>query len=90
MMGVRCTELSSSQIPRWLDQYIESIAITPNLFDFAELYIAMVHHFKDKTKKSSCECPSIPGQTIREFWEALASIVNSSFVKVSGMIWGAA
>jgi hypothetical protein len=80
--GIRCTELSSSQIPSWLDHYIESIANTPNLFDLVEFNIAMVHHIKDGAK-DGCECASIPGQTIRDFWEALASVVHGSFEKVS-------
>jgi hypothetical protein len=90
--GSSCTEPSSSQIPRWLDQYIESIATTPNLFDSAELHIAMARHlqFTLQFGMFDCECSSIPSQTIREFWEALASVVNSSFTKVSGMICGAA
>jgi len=79
---LECTELSSSNIPRWLDQYMESMAITPHLFDFAELYIAMAHHLKNETKKSSCKCASIPSQTIRQFWEALVSVVHGSFEKV--------
>ena len=81
--GLRCTELSSSQIPSWLDQYIESIGKTPNLFDSAELNIAMARHIKDKANEPSCECASIPSQTIRDFWEALASVVHGSFEKVS-------
>jgi hypothetical protein len=80
--GLRCTELSSSQIPRWLDLYIESIGKTPNLFDYAELNIAMVRHAKDKASQPSCECASISSQTIRDFWDALASVVNGSFEKV--------
>ena len=79
---LQCTELSSSKIPRWLDRYMESIAITPHLFDFAEFYIAMAHHLKDKTKKSSCKCASIPSRSIRQFWEALVSVVHGSFEKV--------
>jgi hypothetical protein len=78
--GLRCTELSSSQIPSWLDQYIESIGKTPNLFDSAELNIAMVRH--TKVNKPGCECASIPSQTIRDFWEALSSVVHVSFQKV--------
>jgi BTB/POZ domain len=94
--GLRCTELTSSQIPRWLDQYIESIAITPKLFDTAELNIAMARHIKDgdpvassrlgflsSQSKRTCECASIPSQTIRDFWEALASVVHGSFKNVS-------
>jgi hypothetical protein len=81
--GLRCIELSSSQIPTWLDHYTESIGDTPKLFDFAELNFAMARHIKDKANEVSCECASIPSQTIREFWEALESVVYDSFEKVS-------
>jgi hypothetical protein len=81
-----CSELSSSQIPSWLDHYIESVGKTPNLFDLAELYIAMVRHVK--ANEPGCECASIPSLTIRDFWEALASVVHVSFKKVSGRVVG--
>jgi hypothetical protein len=82
--GLRCTELSSSQIPNWLDHYIESIGKAPNLFDTAEFNIAFTRHTKDKANEKSCECASIPNHTIRDFCEALASVVHGSFEKVSG------
>ena len=41
---LRCVELSPSQIPSWLDRYIESIGNSPNLFEFTELSMAMVCH----------------------------------------------
>ena len=82
LTGLRCTNLSSSQIPRWLDQYIRSIEKSPNLFDSAELNAAMARHFRDGDK-TRCECGSIPSQTIRDFWEALASVVDACFEKVS-------
>jgi hypothetical protein len=81
--GLHCTDLSTSQIPRWLHLYIKSIGNTPKLFDSAELNIAMARHIKDKAHDLSCECASIAGQTIRDFWEALASVVDGSFEKVS-------
>ena len=86
--GLRCHELSSSQIPSWLDLYIESIGNTPNLFDLVEFSTAMVRHvtttnIKVKGSKASCECASIPSQTIRDFWEALESAVHGSFEKAS-------
>ena len=86
--GLRCTELSSSQIPIWLDQYIESIGISPNLFDSAGLQIAMARHVKDKANESGCECASIPNQTIRKFWEALTPVVYGSFKKASVTVTG--
>lgn len=81
MTGVRCLEHSSSQIPRWLDQYIESIGKAPNLFDFVEFNVALTHHIKHTKRR--CECTSIPGETIRDFWEALSSVVSNGFEKVS-------
>ena len=81
MTGVRCLEHSSSQIPRWLDQYIESIGNAPNLFDPIEFSIAITRHIKHTKRR--CECTSIPGQTMHDFWEALASVVLNCFEKVS-------
>ena len=96
--GLGCTGFNSSQIPRWLDRYIESIAKTPKLFDTAELNIAMARHIRYEdntlasflglgsgiqTERNSCKCVSISSQTIRNFWDALASVVNGSFEKVS-------
>jgi hypothetical protein len=87
LKDLRCTELSSSQIPKWLDHYIESIEKTSHLFDSTELSITMAHHVKDKANtygfNSTCKCTSIPGNTMRDFWEALASVVDGSFDKVS-------
>jgi hypothetical protein len=81
--GLCCTKLSSSKIPSWLDEYIESIGKTPNLFDLAELNTVMVRHVKDNANQASCGCASIPSQTIRNFWEALESVVHGSLEKVS-------
>lgn len=83
MTSVRCLEHSSSQtqIPLWLDQYIESIGNSPNLFDHVEFNVAITRHIKHTKRR--CECSSIPGQTIRDFWEALASVVRNGFEKVT-------
>jgi BTB/POZ domain len=89
LTGLRCTELSSSQIPSWVDQYIVSMGNAPNMFDPLELNIAMTRHIKNGGT-GSCECGSISSQTIHGFWEALVSVVNGSFEKVSVMIWRAA
>jgi hypothetical protein len=80
---LRCTKLSFSQTPSWLDRYIESIGNSPNLFDYAEFNIALGRHIKDNANEPFCMCASIPGQTISNFWDAMAPVVNDSFVKVS-------
>ena len=83
MTSVHCLEQSSSQIPRWLDQYIESIGNAPNLFDSVEFNVAITRHIKHTKRR--CECTSIPGQTLRDFWEALETVVINCFEKVSAM-----
>jgi hypothetical protein len=81
---LRCTELSSSQIPSWLDRYIESIGQTPNLFDIVKFNIAMVRHVKDGVK-GGCECASVPSHTLDTFWEALTSVVHTSLENVGAV-----
>jgi hypothetical protein len=80
--GLLCTELSHSQIPMWLDQYIEAIGKQVFLFDYAVFSMLLASHVKDKAMELGCQCMSIPMQTIRDFWEALASVVQDSFEKV--------
>ena len=85
--GFRCEEYSSSHIPQWVDQYIESIGNAPNLLDLIEFNIAMARHIKRaKGGKRSCECASVSRQTICDFWAVLASIVRGSFEKASVVV----
>lgn len=80
--GLRCEEYSSSHIPQWIDQYIESIGNAPNLFNLIDFNIAMARHIKS-ANKGSCGCWSLSSQTIRDFWAVLGSVVQGSFEKVS-------
>ena len=91
MTGLICAEKSASQMPSWVDQYIASIGNAPNLFDYLELNIAMTRHINNYggNKNRVCECGTISSQTIHEFWEALESVVNGGFEKVSEMMCGA-
>jgi len=82
LAGLQCVEPSSSQIPRWLDDYIESIGMAPNLFDVFEFNTALARHLSRSQITRLCTCGSIPSQTICSFWEALASVVYGSFEKV--------
>lgn len=84
MMGLGCRESSSHHLPSWLDQYIESIGNAPNLFDLVEFNIVMARHISES--KGGCRCASIPGQAIRAFWAALASVVNGSFEKAESIL----
>ena len=83
LTGLRCVMSSSSQIPRWLHDYIESIVDAPIQFDLIEFNIALARHLGHEPRDARCECRSIPSQTIRNFWRALASVVDASFQKVS-------
>jgi hypothetical protein len=81
LTGLRCAAISS-QIPRWLDDYITSIGDAPNHFEVFEFNTALAQHVSG-SQNQRCKCGSIPSQTIRNFWEALASTVDASFEMVS-------
>ena len=81
--GIQCTPSSSSQVPSWIDDYIESIGMTPNLFDLVEFHAAMLSHIKATAAENTCGCATISSQTIRKFWEALTSVVHGSYNRVS-------
>jgi len=83
LAGLHCVELASSQIPCWLDNYIASIRNSPNLFDIIEFNTILARHIKDESQNLRCQCSSIPSKTIRNFWEALASVVRGCFEKVN-------
>jgi len=82
--GLCGSELSSSQIPNWLDQFIESIGKSPNLFNYGQLSIVMARHIKDKSNDPSCKCESI--SNVSEFWGALASVVHGGFKKAESAL----
>jgi hypothetical protein len=85
VMGLRCQNRLSS----WVGQYIVSMENAPNLFDPLEFNIAMTRHIVN-AGNGGCKCGSISSQTLHKFWEALESVVNNSFEKVSVMTCGAA
>jgi hypothetical protein len=75
-----CSASGSSQIPGWLDDYIESIGNAPHLFDFVEFSMTLARHMRGG---HGCSCEFIPNQTMRDVWEALATVVHNSFEKVN-------
>ena len=85
--GLPCVASGSSQIPRWLDDYITSIGDAPNLLDFFGFNTALAHHMKDGAYQhtSRCTCSSVSSQIIYNIWEALVSVVQGSFEKVGAM-----
>ena len=78
--GLRCSASGSSQIPRWLDDYIKSIGDAPHFFDFVEFNMALARHMRDGY---GCSCTSMSNQTIRSVWDILAPVVHGSLEKVS-------
>ncbi len=93
---LRCTDLLSS--PRsidessdyflpWLDDYINSIAEAPRLFDLIEFENARASHITNKInenywRSATCSCVVISGGVIRAFWEALTAVVHRTMDKV--------
>jgi hypothetical protein len=87
--SLRCAVLDccyDRSYPPWLDNYIESIAESPHLFDLVEFENARTHHIKEIQANYSnlrtCTCVDISRQLKRAFWEALATFVDGVIERV--------
>ncbi|KAH9010892.1 hypothetical protein EDB85DRAFT_2125685, partial [Lactarius pseudohatsudake] len=79
---LRCLDPHSDNhtFPRWLGDYITSIAEAPHLFDLTEFEGARGRHIKSEINNiyysRSCSCVDMPGRVIRTFWEAMTTVVR--------------
>ena len=71
------TPSSITPIPKWLDDYIESLARSLHLFDLIEFENALANH-----KEQRCPCVGLSSETIRAFWVALTAVVDGTIEKV--------
>ncbi len=72
---------SSCRLPDWFNKYTMSIGKSPDRFHLTEFSLVMAKGIKDDFR--AYNYGSITSQTIRDLWEALASVVNGSFEKVN-------
>ncbi|KAH9174302.1 hypothetical protein EDB89DRAFT_564497 [Lactarius sanguifluus] len=73
--------------PRWIDDYIGSIAEAPHLFDLIEFESAWARHIQDNNYTSSkCSCVGISSQIIRTFWGTLTAAVHRTIEKADSTL----
>ena len=65
----------------WLNEFIDSIAESPALFDITEFYVFLLRH--KSASLLGCECTKLSSRTIRTFWMALTNIVHDCMTRVS-------
>jgi hypothetical protein len=86
-INFRCIKLSSSDVPIWLSDYINSVAVNPALFNLSEFRVALMRHVLPSSvphaSRACPSCASISANTIDTFWAALSDVVNHSIENVS-------
>jgi len=85
-INFRCIKLSSSDVPTWLNDYINSIAVNPSLFNLSEFHMALTRHAVPTACHLSRTCQScavMSCNTIDTFWKALSDVVQHSIENVS-------
>ena len=67
-----------TSFPLWLDNYINSIAEAPHLFNLIDFENAWASHIKDMHTSYSrlCSCVELSSQLRHAFWEALTAFVD--------------
>lgn len=73
-----CQPITDYGTPVWLDDYIESIAGSPALFDLTEFHMCLSRHIRQR----GCWCTLIPKDALRAFWTDLTNVVHSCIKKV--------
>jgi hypothetical protein len=71
--------------PPWLNEYIDSIAKSPALFDITEFHMYLARHIDDRP--SRCKCANIPRKAIDAFWMALSNVVHGCMTKVRPIVY---
>ena len=69
-----------SSFPQWLNNYIDSIAEAPRLFNLIEFEDAWARHIKNMRRM--CSCVEISSQLRRNFWDALTAFVHGAIERV--------
>jgi len=80
-INFRCVKLTSSDVPMWLHDYIDSIAGDPMLFNRSKFQTALMRHVSG-TPRICISCTSISSKTIDNFWTALSDVVQHSIENV--------
>ena len=85
--GLNCVLLSRFEIPKWIDDYICSIASTPSSFNLFEFQSALARHVsgRDKTQGKQCSslCTCLPEEAMDKFWTGLTAFVNANMEEVT-------
>jgi hypothetical protein len=87
-INFRCVKLTSSDVPLWLDRYIDSIARHPAAFNLSEFHMALTRHVAhcadpDLRPRPCQTCALIGSKTIETFWTTLTTIFQLSIENVS-------
>jgi len=79
---------NSNSFPRWLDNYIDSIAEAPHLFDLMEFENTWARHIKEfqTSYSQTCSCLDISSQLRRAFWENMVAFVHGTIERADSAL----
>jgi hypothetical protein len=78
--GHRSSSNHTPSFPQWLNDYVNSIAEAPHLFDPIDFNGVLTRHLQSSS--IICSCANIPSDVIHCFWEALTTVVHTTIEKV--------
>jgi hypothetical protein len=74
------TSNHTPSFPQWLNDYVNSIAEAPHLFNPIDFNSALTRHFQSLS--TICSCANMPSEVRHGFWEALTAVVHTTIEKV--------
>ena len=76
-----CVDMGDYNLPRWLDDYLDSVVGDLTCLDISAFHLALSSH--TSASEACRHCKSITGETIRKFWSALMALYRECIRKVS-------
>ncbi|KAH8985580.1 hypothetical protein EDB92DRAFT_1356927 [Lactarius akahatsu] len=73
-------------MPKWLGDYVESLAQAPHLFDLVEFENARTRHHTHPHPGQCTTCPSLSSKTVRAFWDSLTAVVHGAIEKADSTL----
>jgi hypothetical protein len=82
--GLKCVTFTSSRIPKWIDDYICSVVLTPSSFNTFQFQSALARHVSNGNLVQRCSfCACLPEEALDKFWTALTAFVHANIEEVS-------
>jgi hypothetical protein len=81
---LNCADRTPFGTPKWIDDYIHSMTVTPSSFNLFEFQSALARHVAPGDNRRRCSfCTCLPEESLDKFWTSLTMFLHANIEEVS-------